>query len=1082
MRQKCDRLSVRVCTVLMFLLISGSLLAQRKVTGLVTAAKTSQPVAFASVTVKGTNIATATDAAGAFSISVPAGKNVLVVTSVGFADQDVNIGTGVVNVVLQETTSNLDEIVVTGYTAQRKKEITGAVSVVNVKDLKSVPSGTAEQMLQGQASGVTILGSGSPGESSNVFIRGITSFGNATPLIIVDGVQSAPGDLSILHDLSGNDIESVQVLKDGQAAIYGARGASGVIIVTTRKGKGRSTINYDGYTGTQVPLSGNVWHKADPQQMADLYFLAAYNSQQWDTSAQHYMTSAQYGKIAKADYEAGKRPTLPDYIKAGNSSGVSASDPAVNLALYNNNYSKGPLYLIVPANKTGTDWFHALFSNAPLMSHTMTASGGTDKSAYLFSFNYFDQQGTLLNTYLKRYAVRANTVFNVKNNIRVGENFYAFFKDNPRIGNNQEGNAVNNTAWMQPIIPLLDAGGGFGGTAGAELGNSGSPYASQVRSKDNKGYDWQIQGNVFAEVDFARHFTIKTLFGGNIDNYYGFYHNYQTYENKENGTNNSYGEYAGYNSNWNFTNTLNYSNIFAKNHSVKVLVGYEALQYRGRNISGQRIGYFSDDPNYLSLNTGANVGQTNGSGSYSKTGSSILAKIDYGYKGKYLIGLNGRRDGSSVFGPNAKYGNFWSASGAWVVSQEDFFKGITAINSLKVRGSYGELGSIANVPPVNQYTAYSGSGGSTYYDLNGSSSGTVQGFAASQYGNFSTSWEVSKILDFGVDVTFLKNRLDVSLDWYNKKVEGLLFTDQAPGVVGLGAQLPQVNIGDMKNTGIDIGINWHDKINKDLSYSVGLNVTHYKNTIVKIPGASGYFETAGTHNTGNQVRNQTGQAVGAFFGYKIVGIYQDANDIAKSPVEPDAAPGRFKYLDANHDGKIDDKDRVFYGNPNPDFTVGLNLNVTYKRFDFSMTVYASQGNDVLNYTRYFQDFYPQFQNSKSAALLTDSWLPTRKNAKYPIVENGSYFSTNGVLNDFYNENGSYIRCKQFSIGYNFAPDVLKRAGIDKARIYIQGANLFTITKYSGLDPEVAGSPSTFGVDYGNYPPSKTFNVGVNLTF
>lgn len=1081
MRQKLGRLSVRVCTVLFCMLITGVVFAQKKVSGTVTSAKTSQPLAFATVTVKGTNVATATDVAGAFSITVPAGRTVLTVTSVGYQDQDVTIGSGPVNVVLVEQVSNLDEIVVTGYTAQKKKEITGSVSVVSVKDLKSVPTGTAEQMLQGQASGVTIIGSGQPGDNSNVFIRGITSFGNATPLIIVDGVQSAPGDLSTLHDLSANDIESVQVLKDGQAAIYGARGAAGVIVVTTRKGKGRATINYDGYVGTQTPLSGNPWHKATSQQMADILFLAKYNSQEWDASFN--MISAQYGTISKSDYEAGKRPTLPDYIKAGNSSGVSASDPAVDLSKYNNNYAKGPIYLVVPRAKgEGTDWFHALFKNAPLQSHTLTASGGTDKSSYLFSFNYFDQTGTLLNTYLKRYAVRANTVFNVKNNIRVGENFYAFFKDNPRIGNNQEGNAVNNTGWMQPIIPLYDAGGGFGGTSGSELGNSSSPLANQVRARDNRNYDWIIQGNVFAELDFARHFTIKTLFGGNLDNNYGFYHGYQTYENKENNTNNSYGEYANYSSNWNFTNTLTYSNVFGQNHSLKVLVGYEALQYRNRGLSGSRIGYFSDDPNFLSLSTGSSVGQSNSSYYSNKTGSSILAKIDYAYKSKYLIGLNGRRDGSSVFGPKAKYGNFFSASAGWVVSQENFFKNITFINSLKLRGSYGELGSISNVPGGNQYNAYSQDAGGSYYAIDGSSSATTQGFYASQYGNLFTSWEVSKILDFGLDMSILKNRMDVSFDWYNKKIEGLLFTDQAPAVVGLGATLPLVNIGDMKNTGVDIGINWHDKINKDLSYSIGVNVTAYKNTIVNIPGASGYFETAGTHNTGNQVRNQVGHPVGSFYGYKIIGIYQSWADTLKYAKEPDAAPGRFIYQDANKDGKIDDKDRVFYGNPNPKFTYGVNLGLSYKSFDFSMVLYGSQGNDVLNYTRYFQDFYPQFQNSKSAALLTESWTPNRKNAKYPIVETGSYFSTNGVLNDFYNENGSYLRCKQISIGYTVPADLLKRAGIDRARIYVQAANLFTITKYTGLDPEIAGSTATFGVDYGNYPPSKTFNVGLNLTF
>jgi len=321
-----------------------------------------------------------------------------------------------------------------------------------------------------------------------------------------------------------------------------------------------------------------------------------------------------------------------------------------------------------------------------------------------------------------------------------------------------------------------------------------------------------------------------------------------------------------------------------------------------------------------------------------------------------------------------------------------------------------------------------------------------------------------------------------------------LFQDQAPAVVGVGSQLPQVNIGDMKNTGIDLGLNYRGKINNDLSYTIGANIGAYKSTIVNIPGAAGFFEAAGTHNTGNQVRNAIGHPVGAFFGYKIAGIFKDAADVKGWATETDAAPGRFKYEDVNKDGKITDADRTFFGNPNPAFTLGLNLGLTYKKFDVSAVVYGSFGNDVLNETRYFQDFVPQFQNSKSIPVLTQSWLPADRskpraewtavnpNAKYPIAENDSWFSTNGVINDFYMEDGSYVRVKQLSIGYTIDPSTLKRYGIDKARIYVQGANLFTFTKYSGLDPEVAGSSVSFGVDYGVYPPSKQINVGVSLTF
>ena len=1075
-----------ICTLICVIFLSSQIYAQQNVSGIIKNAKDNTPIPLATVGIKGTKIAAITGANGEFSISVPTGKTILLISSIGYDEEEISIsGLSTVNVSLKERQNSLNEVVVTGYTAQKRKEITGAVSVVSVKDLKSVPSGTAEQMLQGQAAGVNIIGSGAPGEGSNVFIRGITSFGNASPLVIVDGVQSAPGDLSTLHDLSANDIESVQVLKDGQAAIYGVRGSSGVIIVTTRKGKGKATISYDGFYGTQRVLQGNPWHKLDTKGMADLYFLAARNSPDKDGNVN--LVSSQYG--------SGPSPVIPDYIKAGNSSGVAASDPSVNLALYNNNYAKGDPYLIVPANKTGTDWFHAVFKPAPIQSHTITASGSSEKSNYLFSFNYFDQQGTLLNTYLKRYAARINTVFNVKNNIRVGENLYVFYKDNPKIGNNQEANAVNLTAWEQPIIPIYDAGGGFGGTSGTELGNASNPFANQTRAKDNQNKDWQIQGNVFAEVDFLKHFTAKTLFGGNLDNNYGFYHNYRSYENKENGSNNGYGEYASYTSNWNFTNTLLYNNTFGVNHSIKALVGYESIQYRGRGLSGSRIGYFTDDPNYLNLSTGANTGQSNSSYGYLKTGTALLAKLDYAFKGKYLLGLNGRRDGNSVFGPNARFGNFYSISAGWVISDEAFMKSIAFVNSLKLRGSYGVLGSVANVNASNAFTSYGGGANDAYYDINGTSgAGTARGFYATSYGNANTSFERDKVLDFGMDAVVLKNKLDISFDWYKKKIDGLIFQDQAGGGAGVGATLPQVNIGDMQNVGIDLSATYHDKINKDLSFSIGANYGSYKNTIVNIPGPAGYFETAGTHNTGNQVRNQSGHPVGAFYGYEIAGIYQNAADVAKSPTEKDAAPGRFKYKDINKDGVIDDKDRTFFGNPNPNFTLGINLSVSYKRFDLSTILYGSFGNDILNYTRYFQDFYPQFQNSKSINLLTNSWIPANRslgrdqwtasnpNANYPIVETASYFSTNAVLNDFYKENGSYFRCKQIMLSYNIAPSILKRAGIDKARLYVQAANLFTITKYSGLDPEIGGSTATFGVDYGNYPPSKTFNVGVNLTF
>lgn len=1106
MRQKIDCTIVRTFVgLLLMLFLSVGVNAQKQVSGTVKGAKDNSAIGFATVTVKGTNVAAVSNADGSFVINLPAGKNTIIVSSVGYTTKEVDASSGNVSVTLTETTSSLDEIVVTGYTSQRKREITGAVSVVSIKDLKSIPAGNPEQALQGQAAGVNIITSGNPGDNSAIFIRGITSFGGSNPLIVVDGVPSAPNDLSTLHDLSANDIESVQVLKDGQAAIYGARGSAGVIIITTKKGKaGAATVSYDAYYGTQRVLQGNVWHKLDPQGMADLYFLAAFNSLQVkpDTAA------VCPGCVVSAQYGTGLTPRLPDYLVAGGSSGVLAGDPSVNPDLYNIDYSKngGNIYQIVAANKAGTDYFHELFKPAPIQSHTLTASGGSDKSTYLFSFNYFNQQGTLLNTYLKRYATRINTSFNVKNHIRVGENAYIFYKENPRITNNVEGNDVLNTAWEQPIIPVYDINGGFAGTRGSELGNSSNPVANRTRAKDDRGYDWVIQGNVYAEVDFLKHLMARTSFGGNLDNYAFFFHGYHTYEKAENNGSNSYGEGAGHFGSWTFTNTLSYSQLFGK-HSVKALAGIESARFFNREVGGNRLGYFSDDPNYLSLSTGGPTGQTNYSFSGVSTLYSVLGRIDYAYNDEFLLGLNGRRDQASVLGPNTRTGYFGSVSAGWAISQESFMKNITWLNSLKIRGSYGILGSISNTSGANSFTTYNSAAGNSFYSTTGSSTAITQGFYYNTFGNLNTKWEGDKIADAGIDATILKNALSFSVDWFQKKINGLLFRDQAPAVVG-GATQPNVNIGDLKNTGIDASVNYNGKAGRDVTFNVGVTFTTYNNKVVRIPGSAGFFETAYTHNTGPQVRNATGQVVGAFFGYKIVGIYQNADDVAKSPTETDAAPGRFKYLDANNDGKITPDDRVFFGNPNPDFTYGLNLGASYKGFDFSMVLYGSQGNDILNYTRYFQDFYPQFQNSKSINVLTQSWIPADRSlpraqwtasnpgATYPIVENSSYFSTNGEINDFYLENGSYLRCKQLQIGYTIPASVLRRIGVNRARIYVQAANLFTITKYTGLDPELGTfanrtSPdpnnptpaASFGVDWGNYPTGqKNYNIGINLTF
>jgi TonB-linked SusC/RagA family outer membrane protein len=1056
---------MRIVCCAVFLLASTCLFAQRAVTGKIFSKTDKQPVAFATVQVKGTTTAAQTSADGTFTIRVPSDNSVLVVTVIGYDKLELPVGgrSDLGEILLTTNTSALNEIVVTGYTAQKKKDITGSVAIVNVKDMKAIPSGSPEQMLQGQASGVTIITSGAPGGPTNVFVRGVTSFGNTDPLYIIDGV---PGGL---HDLNSNDIESLQVLKDaGAGSIYGVRGSNGVVVITTKRGKaGRSTITYDAYYGTQRPLPGNPFHLLNSQELANALWKADIQSGQVDTIT-GLPVSQQYGK--------GAAPVLPDYITPG---GAMEGDPRVDLSKYNVDYSKGSIYQITKANKQGTNWFHELFRPAPIQSHTLSMSGGSEKSTYYFSLGYFNQQGTLLETYLKRYSAKINTTFNVKKNIRVGENAYWFFKNNPQIDYFSE-NVINYDYREQPIIPVYDVKGNFAGSNGPELGNSPNPVANQLRTHNNRGYNWDMFGNVWGEVDFLKHFMIRTSFGGTVDNGYNYQYTYHTYENAENNGSNGFTESASYNSNWIWTNTLTYSNTFGK-HNIKVLGGSEAIRYYGRFLTGTRINYFSDDPSLQVLSAGDPKGATNGSAAFQAALSSYFGRVDYAYNDRYLFAATLRRDGASPFGPDKKYGVFPAFSVGWLISDETFMSTLAWVNYLKLRGSWGKMGSYANIPPYNAYTLYSAGAGSSYYDINGTSNSIVQGFYNSQIGSLVAHWEEDKISNVGIDAVLFRNKLDVSLEYYQKNINGLLFADQTNALVG-GAARPNVNIGNVKNNGLDFSATYHANIGNDFKLNSTLILTSYKSEVVSIPGAGGYFE-AGNTRIGNFVRNAVGHPISAFYGYKVIGYFKDDNDVAKSPTQADAAPGRFKYADVNNSGAINDSDRVFYGNPNPKFTYGITLNATYKDFDATIVFYGSYGNDAVNYTRYWTDFWASFQGNKSKNLLYNSWTPTNLNPKAPILENASTFSTNTVPNSFYKESASFFKCRSLIIGYTLPATLMRRLSIDKLRFYVQAANLFTVTKYTGLDPELSGNTSAFGMDFGNYPNNqKSYYVGVSLSF
>jgi TonB-linked SusC/RagA family outer membrane protein len=1085
--------SLKACLWVCLTFLSFSLFAQKTITGRILSNSDKQPVVGATVQVKGSKVATQTGADGSFSVSAK-DNSTLIISSVGFEKQEFPVAgrSTLGDISLVTSSSALNEIVVTGYSAQKKKDITGSVAVVDVKSLRSVPGGNTEALLQGQASGVTVISSGTPGGGSNVRVRGITSFGNSDPLYIIDGVQIPNG----LHDLNSSDIESIQVLKDaGSAAIYGVRGSNGVVIVTTKRGRaGKAIITYDGYIGTQRPLKGNVFDIANPTDAANALYTEFKNTPGVPYDATHFKNS-QYGY--------GPTPVIYDYLTPINTNNGGPNTDPSTYALYTNQITK--------SNKTGTDWFHAIFKPAMIQSHTLTASGGSDKSTYLFSFNYFNQQGTMLDTYLKRYSARINTTFNVKDHIRVGENAYVFYRQSPGSipgsSNQNEGNAVSMAYRMSPLIPVYDVVGNYAGTQVKGVGNPQNPVAILQRSANNKNNDWQINGNVFAEADILKHLTARTSFGGNIENYYTTQFKYTAYENAENNTNpNTFVETSGYNSSWTWTNTLKYANTWG-DHNLTVLGGVEAISNYQRAMQATRSGYYVTNPAQLTvdpslwvLNFGPPAGQTNTSLVNNADGIgvaypiqssiySLFGRVDYSYKDKYLLSGTLRRDGSSIFASNVRFGVFPSVTAGWRISQEQFLKDVYWLSDLKLRGGWGKLGSLSNALTTNRYTLYGQSASNSSYDITGSSTSSVLGSYASQFGNAAGSWERDKVLNFGVDGSIIKNMFDFSVEWYKKDVSGLLFN--SPYAAIAGNVVPAfVNTGDVQNKGIDASVTWHGSaVNHELKFDITGTFSHYSNKVISLADGVSYVDkiSQGSTRINAFSRLQPGHPVGEFYGYQVVGLFQDANDVSKSPSQPDAAPGRFKYADVNHSGAITDSDRTFFGNPNPSFTAGLNIAASYKNFDFSAFFYASVGNKDLNFVKYWTDFPQVFDAAMSNSAALHSFGMPGANGKTPMLERSANFSNSQQFNSYYMENGSYLRCKQMQLGYSIPSAVLKRAGIDRFRVYIQAANLFTITKYTGLDPELttsnANDNTNFGIDFGNYPANqKNYNVGVQLNF
>ncbi len=1069
------------CLAFFLTLATLTAFAQKRVTGTVKDNETNTGLPGVSILVKGTTRGTVTDADGKYSIEANEGAT-LVFSSVGYVTQEIAVGSSsVIDITLVADVKTLGEIIVTGYGSQSKRDVTGAVATIDSKQLLSVPAANVAQAMQGRIAGVNVSNDNSPGGGVMVRVRGFGTIGDNSPLYVIDGVPTKGN----LNTLNLNDIENMQVLKDASAAsIYGARAGNGVIIITTKKGKaGKPKFTYDMYYGSQSP-----WRFLDlitnSQDFANLIWKSRINAGQ--VAPNGFPRHAQFGN--------GPTPVLPDYLFP---SGAMEGDPRVardangNYINYNNNPNTAPAsrFLITRTNKQGTDWQREIFGSAPIQNHQIGVSGGSEMARYAMSVNYFDQQGIMKYTSYKRYSIRANTEFNVTKRFRVGENFQ--FAYGERVGqpngNNSESNPISFAYRIQPIIPVYDVAGYFAGTSGADLDNSRNPLAELWRNKDNKNIELRFFGSAYAEYDILPNLTFKTQYGIDYNTFNLRSFRANDIESSEQALVNTLRTTNRYDFSWTWYNTLNYTKTFADVHRLSVIAGTEAIKAYGESFFGQRQRFAVDDLVNRYLDNGSS-GQINGGGVTADWRlASEFAKANYSFKDKYLADFTVRRDRSSRFSASNRTALFTAASAGWRITEEDFAKGISWLNDAKLRVGYGQTGN-QEIGDYNFATIFNSVIESSYYDLRGSRTSSLQGYDLGQFGNANAKWETTTSINFGFDATIFKN-LDVSFDWFQRRTTDMLFPVEVQYTQGVAVN-PFQNIGQMTNKGIELSLSYNGQIGDDLQFNVGGNIATYRNMVDQTTGDPRTQYFGFTTRLPPATVTQQGYPLSSFFGYIIDGIFQtdeEANNHARQfggGVNNKA--GQFKFRDINGDGVINAADRTIIGNPHPKFTYGLNIDVRYKNFGLNIFGAGVAGNQIFNYTRYWTDF-PTFGGNRSNRMLNQSWEPGKTDAVLPQLRSNDNISSNPST--YYLEKGGFLRLRNIQLSYSLPKVLLEKVNVANFTAYIQLQNWFTFTKYTGLDPEInlRNSSANFqdrqiGIDEGAYPAARSILVGVNLSF
>ncbi|MEI6061278.1 MAG: TonB-dependent receptor [Bacteroidota bacterium] len=993
-----------------------------------------------SIAVKGTTDGTTSDINGSFTLKTSKATEVLVFSFVGKLKQEIVATAGTtLKVILEDEKVDLEGVVVIGYGTQKKSVVTGAISSVKAKDLENVAVPRLEQALQGRTSGINVTSSsGQPGASSTIIIRGATSTGNSEPLYVVDGIPIMGG----IDYLNSSDIESIDVLKDAaSAAIYGTRAASGVILVTTKKGKaGKLIVNYNTYVGTQAPA-----RKLD------------------------MLNATQYATLQN---EAA--------VNAGQ------AKPFANPELLG----------------TGTDWQSLIFNdNAGIQNHELSVSGGNEKSTFYTSFGYFDQEGvvaTSISNY-KRITIRLNSDHKVKDWLRFGQNFgYSHIKSKGSLNTNSEyggplASAVNLDPVTQSVITdpavanaapysnhsvVRDGDGnpyGISNYVGQEMTN---PLAYIKTRQGNFGWSDNFVGDVYAEIEPIKGLKFKSDLGAKLAYWGDESFSPVSYLNASSSTAiNSFSKSYGLGFTWNFENYVSYT-FKVNEHNITAMAGTSAMvdQSKGMGITYQNLPVTTFEEASMNYSTTADQRDGYGYENPAHKIASLFGRLIYNYKEKYLFTGIVRRDGSSRFGPNNKYGVFPSASFGWVTSREDFWPKNEVVNLLKIRGSYGVVGN----DNIGNFLYLSTIGGGRNYTF-GQDVYTL-GYSPNKPSNADLKWEQTSQLNIGFEATILKN-FTLVFDVYNKKTTGMLADFVIPLYIGAAGN-PTANVCAMDNKGMEIELGYHKQIG-EVDFKIFGNASYLKNEVTDL-GSVDYTTGAGFQSSDYELtRNAVGHPLGSFYGFQILDIFQSQAEINHYKttdangnvvlIQPNAKPGDFRYADLNNDGKITADDRTFIGDPTPTWSYGATLNVSYKGFDLLAFGQGVAGNDVYNGLRRLD-----IPNANWTTEALGRWTGEGTSNTFPRLTNSDGNKNFSSPSNFYLTSGAYFRIKTLQIGYTFGKDVIGKVGLQQLRVYLSSNNLATFTKYNGFDPEIGGS--SFGIDRGVYPQARSFMAGLSVTF